>query len=249
MKEFKLKTGESVVFDIINPTFIHHLDLDFEEGERKSMIDAVDMFCNSPEAKRLRRSENEMIASLGNLISLNHPSIEKAKDAFIEVTDTLMRERIGNELFDNYFAIHDILIYGTLMSPGTFDSAVRHNYPWTYSGVMFLESPAGISEGEASLMFINPTVSEEHAEIYGVLPVKNHMAIFPSHTLVKDRSFRSEDSKSIRATLNFNVKYLPKNISQPPKSNIVGEGIDDEEFAKMMSKNSNKSQDTKNNDW
>jgi hypothetical protein len=249
MKEFKLKTGESVIFDIINPTFIHHLDLDFKEEERKSMIDAIDMFCNSPEAKKLRRSENEMLASLGNLAALNHGSIEKAKNAFIEVTDTLMRERIGKDLFDNYFTIYDILVYGTLMSSGTFDSAVRHNYPWTYSGVMFLESPKVISEGEASLMFVNPTVSEEHAESYGVLPLENHMVIFPSHTLVKDRSFRSDDPKSIRATLNFNVKYLPKNLSQQPKSNVIGEGIDDAEFERMMTKNSAKNQEAKNNDW
>jgi hypothetical protein len=243
MKEFKLTTGENVIFDIINPTFIHHLDLNFNETERNGMVDAIDMFCNAPETKNLRKSEDEMLASYGNLDSLKHSSIEKAKNAFLEITDTLMRERIGKDLFDNYFSKHDVLIYGTLMSPGTFDSTVRHNYPWTYSGILFLKVPSEIQEGQGAVMFVNQTVSEERAENYGVIPVENHMIVFPSHTLVKDRAFRSDDPKNIRATLNFNVKYFPKNLSQQ-KSTVIGEGISEDEFEKMMKKKT-----SSNNDW
>jgi hypothetical protein len=244
MKEQKLSTGENVVFDVINPIFIHHVDINFNEDERKSMIDAIDIMCN-PELGMNRKSEDEMIASYGNLLSLSNENIERAKKAFIEITANIMRERVGNEMFEKNFFIHDILAYGTFMTANGSDSPVRHNYPWTFSSILFVKSPKGVKQGDAAVLFINPTVSDEHAENYGVLPIENHMIVFPGHILVKDRSFRHENLEEYRVTLNMNIKYLPKNLSQLQEESktmrTVGEGISEEQYQKMIK--------SKKNDW
>lgn len=247
MKEIKLSTGEKVVFDVINPIFIHHMDFNFDEDQRRNMLDAIDLMCN-PELGMSRKSEDEMIASFGNLMSMNNENINRVKDAFIEITSEIMRERVGKDVFDKTFFIHDIFAYGTFMTANGSDSPVRHNYPWSFSAVLFIKVPKKIrKEGDGALLFINPTVTDEHAENYGVLPIENHMVIFPGHVLVKDRSFRSEDLEDFRCTLNMNIKYFSKNLAQRQEESssrkVVGEGISDEEFQKMMK------QGPKRNDW
>lgn len=240
MKEFKLSTGQDVSIDVINPTLIMHLDFDFTKQQLDGMADVVDMGINLPDkAKELKVSEKEMLASYGNLLTFNHEGIEKVKKAFLEITDKLMAERVGEDIFKNYFINYDTLVYGTMMSSGTMDSTVRHNHPWTYSGVLFLKTPKNIDRGEAALMFINPNVSSEQAENYGILPTENHMVIFPSHLLVKDRGFRSTLStmKEIRATLNLQVLYLHKNLNSIQPKVDIGKGITDEEFEKMKANN------------
>lgn len=236
MNNLKLSTGEPVQLDILYPTYLHHVDLQLTDEECLSIFDAIDQNMQIPDQPK-RKSTTDMVASYGNLIGMNNPVINKVKNAFLEITNKAMEQKFGEQQFKEYFRIHDILIYGTVMASGTHDSPVRHNYPWDYSSVLFVKSPREIEHGQGALMFVNKEVNTDNSESQGVLPVAKHMLVFPSHLMVKDKSFRSKVG-DIRVTLNCNVKYVIKSYEEAQGKNyatIVGEGISDEEYQKLKS--------------
>lgn len=246
MKNIKLKSGEDVKMDIIYPTHSNHVDLQLTDEDCYSIFDAIDQNMIDQNGAK-RKSTSHMVTNYGNLIGMNNPVINRIKDNFLEITDNNMIQKYGENEFKEHFKIHDILIYGTVMSSNTFDSNVRHNYPWDYSAVLFVKTPKNIKEGEGSLMFINRDVNTDNSEGQGVLPIEKHMVVFPSHLMVKDRSFKSETSE-IRVTLNLNVSYVIKSFEEVQGSNGVqqmGKGISDEEFKKITSKSESKI----NNEW
>lgn len=240
MNNLKLHSGEAIHLDILYPTYLHHVDLQLTDEECASLLDAIDINMVATDQPK-RKSTTDMVASYGNLIGMNNPVVNKVKDAFIEITNLTMKHKYGEKEFNEYFKIHDILIYGTIMASGTHDSSVRHNYPWDFSSVLFVKTPKEIQQGDGALMFINKDVNTDSSEGQGVLPLEKHMVVFPSHVLVKDKSFNSRTGE-IRVTLNCNVKYVIKSFEEAQggtQFKNVGEGISDEEFQKIKNQDTN----------
>lgn len=231
MESFKVM-GQDVTHEILYPVYIHHVDLELDQDTKVSITDLIEQSCVVDPQKPPRLKGNFLITQTGNLINKGNQGIKIISDIFLEITDRLLIERVGDDVF-NFLKPTEILCYGTIMGNGYPGTTVRNNYPWMYTCCVFLKSPKGLQHGDGGLSFIDTRGTSETAEGYILKCIENHMVVYPSNLCVRDVGFFNGEENDSRIVLMMQVGYFPK--SESPDNGIsVGKGISEEEFRKMQ---------------
>jgi len=249
MEKFQVM-GQNVTHEIIYPVYIHHVDLELDRDTKTSISDLIEQSCVSDPQKPPRLKGNFLATQSGNLVKTKNEGIKILSDLFLEITDRLLIERVGNDVF-NFLTPTEILCYGTIMGNGYAGTTVRNNYPWMYSACVFLKSPKNVREGDAGLSFIDTRGTSENAEGYILKCIEDHMVVYPSNLTVRDVGFFNGDDNDSRIALVMHIGYFPK-IDSEDNGISVGKGISEEEFRKMQQEGKIEPQSTledKNNDW
>jgi hypothetical protein len=232
MESFEV-LGQKVSPEIIYPVYIHHADLDLPEDIRISLIDLVDSSCITDPGKPPKLPGSMITTQTGNLLNTGNPNIKMLTNIFNDITDRLLIQRVGNDVFD-FLEPTEILCYGTIMGNGFAGTLVRHNYPWMYTATLFLKAPKGINAGDAGLSFIDTRGTSENAEGYILKCIEKHLVVYPSNLCVRDVGFFNGDNNDSRIALNFHIAYNSKKATSSSNTNFeVGKGISEEEFNQM----------------
>lgn len=234
MEEFKV-SGQTVNHEIIYPVYIHHTDLDMSEETRLNLIDLVDSSCVTDPGRPPKLPGSMITTQTGNLLHSGNENIKKVVNIFSDITDRLLIERVGHDVF-NFLEPTEILCYGTIMGNGFAGTLVRHNYPWMYTGNLFLKSPKDINAGDAGISFIDTRGTSENAEGYILKCIEKHMVVYPSNLCVRDVGYYNGNDNDSRIVLTFHIAYNSKRATSSSQKidYKVGEGISEEEFKKMQ---------------
>jgi len=231
MEEFSV-FDQKVTHEIIYPVYIHHVDLDLNADIMTNLIDLVDTSCVINPANPPKLPGTMITTQSGNLLSTGNPNIKMVADIFNEITDRLLIQRVGHDVF-NFLEPTEILCYGTMMGNGFAGSLVRHNYPWMYTGNLFLKTPKSLKAGDAGISFIDTRGTSENAEGYILKCIEKHMVVYPSNLCVRDVGFYNGDDNDSRIVLTFHIAYNSKKATSQQMNYEVGKGISEEEFNKM----------------
>jgi len=231
MEKFKV-LGHEVDHEIIYPVYIHHVDLDLDSDTKVSVMDLIEQSCVIDPQKPPKLPGNLLVTQTGNLVNSTNPGIKILSDMFLEITDRLLIQRVGDDVF-SFLKPTEILCYGTIMGNGYAGTMVRNNYPWMFTACVFLKSPKNIREGDAGLSFIDTRGTSENAEGYILQCIENHMVVYPSNLTVRDVGFYNGDDHDSRISLVMQVGYFPK-VDGANTGITVGKGVSEEEFRKMQ---------------
>jgi hypothetical protein len=231
MEKFKV-LGHDVNHEIIYPVYIHHVDLDIDKETKISLIDLIEQSCVTDIQNPPQLGGNLLVTQSGNLVKTQNQGIKILSDIFLEITDRLLIERVGGDVF-NFLKPTEILCYGTIMGNGYAGTTVRNNYPWMFTACVFLKSPSGIREGDAGLSFIDTRGTSENSEGYVLKCIENHMVVYPSNLTVRDVGFFNGNDNDSRIALTMQIGYFP-NVGEDDKDITIGKGISEEEFKRMQ---------------
>lgn len=231
MEKFKV-LGHDVNHEIIYPVYIHHVDLDIDKETKISLIDLIEQSCVIDPKNPPPLRGNLLVTQSGNLIKTENQGIKILSDIFLEITDRLLIQRVGDDVF-NFLKPTEILSYGTIMGNGYAGTTVRNNYPWMFTACVFLKSPKDVREGDAGLSFIDTRGTSENAEGYVLKCIENHMVVYPSNLTVRDVGFFNGNDNDSRIALVMQIGYFPK-VDESDRDITIGKGISEEEFRKMQ---------------
>jgi hypothetical protein len=221
-----------VTHEIIYPVYIHHVDLELDKNTKTSVLDLIEQSCVADPQKPPKLGGNLLVTQTGNLTKTKNQGIKILSDIFLEITDRLLIERVGDDVF-NFLSPTEILCYGTIMGNGYAGTTVRNNYPWMFTACVFLKSPKNIREGDAGLSFIDTRGTSENAEGYILKCIENHMVVYPANLTVRDVGFFNGDDNDSRISLIMQVGYFPK-LDSEDNGISIGKGVSEEEFRKMQ---------------
>lgn len=231
MEKFKV-LGHDVEHEIIYPVYIHHVDLDIDKDTKTSLIDLIEQSCVTDPQNPPQLKGNLLVTQSGNLIKMGNQGVKILADIFLEITDRLLIQRVGDDVF-NFLKPTEILCYGTIMGNGYAGTTVRNNYPWMFTASVFLKSPNNLRAGDAGLSFIDTRGTSENAEGYILKCIENHMVIYPSNLTVRDVGFFNGNDNDSRIVLTMQVGYFPR-VDETNEDVTVGKGISEDEFKKMQ---------------
>ncbi len=231
MEKFKV-LGHEVSHEIIYPVYIHHVDLDLDKDTKVGLMDLIEQSCVTDPQKPPRLRGNLLVTQSGNLFKTGNQGIKILSDMFLEITDRLLIQRVGDDVF-NFLKPTEILCYGTIMGNGYAGTTVRNNYPWMFTACVFLKSPKDIRDGDAGLSFIDTRGTSENAEGYILKCIENHMVVYPSNLTVRDVGFFNGNDNDSRIVLTMQIGYFPK-TDESDNGVTVGKGVSEEEFRKMQ---------------
>ena len=99
MEKFKI-LGHDVSHEIIYPVYIHHVDLDLDQNTKVGLMDLIEQSCVTDPGKPPRLRGNLLVTQSGNLLKTGNQGIKILSDMFLEITDRLLIQRVGNDVFD-----------------------------------------------------------------------------------------------------------------------------------------------------
>lgn len=108
----------------------------------------------------------------------NSESLRKLKKLFEEFCLKLHGEKYPN-MSDKLF-VHESVCKGLVVNKMTTVQPTQSFYPWHYTGVLIVRTPADLDPKEGGITFIDPTPVSDINDQYGIISKKGNMSVFPS---------------------------------------------------------------------